>query len=82
MIKQEIDDLIHRHPFQPFTVRLTSDDRFDVWDSGQVAQLKSGIFIAELNSDRRVTIPFLHISAVQIMNGRDKDVRRRRRRPT
>jgi hypothetical protein len=80
MIRQEIDELIHRHPFEPFSIHLTSDDRFDVWDSGQVAQLKSGIFIAQRNSDKRVIIPFLHISAVQTVNGHSKSNGRRGRR--
>lgn len=79
MIRQELDELLHRQPFEPFAIRLTSGDRYEVHDSALAALLKSSIFIAHPNSDRRVIVPFLHIAAIETPNGRQKTSTRRRK---
>lgn len=81
MIRQEIKELLQSQPFEPFTIHLTSGDRVKVHDSTLAALLKSGIFVAQPNSDRRAIIPFLHISAVQLANGSHETNGRRGRRP-
>ena len=81
MIRQEIKELLIRQPFEPFTIHLTSGDRVKVHDATLAAILKSGIFVAQPNSDRRAIIPFLHISALQIANGRHEADGKRGRRP-
>lgn len=72
MIRNEIDELLHQQPFEPFVIRLTSGDHYEVRDVALVAMLKSGIFIAKPNSDQRVIVPFPHISAVETTNGRSR----------
>ncbi len=79
MIRQEIEELLHQQPFQPFIIRLSSGDRFSVRDSALAALLKSGIFIAQPNSDRRVIVPFLHIAAIETTNGNSRRTSRRRK---
>jgi len=71
MIRTEIVELLHQQPFEPFILRLTSGDHYEIRDIALVAMLKSGIFIAKPNSDRRVIVPFLHIAAVETTNGRN-----------
>ena len=78
MIRQEIADLLRQQPFEPFVIRLTSGDRYEVPDSTLAALLKSGIFIAQRNSDKRVIVPFLHIAAIETGNGKHKPSARRR----
>ncbi len=78
MIRQEIQDLLHQQPFQPFIIRLTSGDHYEIRDSALAALLKSGLFIAQPNSDRRVIVPFLHIAAVETPNGKSRPTLRRR----
>ena len=78
MIRSEIKELLSQHPFEPFLIRVTSGDKHEVRDSALAALLKSAIFIAFPNSDRRVIVPFLHVAAVEILNGRQ---RRRPRKP-
>lgn len=81
MIRKEIDDLMHRHPFEPFVIRLTSGDRYEVRDVSLAALLRSSIFIAFPNSDERVIVPYLHIAAVETGNGSKRpSVRRGRSR--
>jgi len=79
MVRQEIDELLHQHPFQPFVIRLTSGDAYEIRDSALAAMLKSGIFIAQPNSDRRVIVPFLHVAAIETPNGKAGAPTRRRK---
>ncbi len=72
MIRNEIEELLLQHPFEPFLIRVTSGQRYEVRNSALAALLKSAIFIAFPNSDRRVIVPFLHVAAVEIRNGRQR----------
>lgn len=80
MIRDEFRELLHRHPFDPFSVVVTSGQAYEVGDSAQAALLKSALFIAFPNSDRRVMIPFLHVASVEALNGRHRPPRPKRRR--
>jgi len=72
MIRDEIKELLLQHPFEPFLIRATSGEQYEVRNSALAALLKSAIFIAFPNSDRRVIVPFLHVAAVEIRNGRHR----------
>jgi len=79
MIRNELDELLHRHPFEPFIIRLTRGDHYEVRDSALAALLKTAVFIAFPNSDRRVVVPLLHIAAIETANGRSSPPSRRRK---
>jgi hypothetical protein len=73
-----IRGLLHRDPFEPFRVVTSSGESYRVGNPDLVALMRSQIFIARPNSDRRAYVPFLHVTAVEtISNG---PVRRRKRR--
>ena len=72
MIRDEIRELLLQQPFQPFLIRVTSGERYEVRNSELAALLKSAVFIAFPKSDRRVIVPFLHIAAVETPNGRQR----------
>jgi len=80
MIRDEIRELLLQQPFQPFLIRVTSGERYEVRNSELAALLKSAIFIAFPNSDRRVIVPFLHVAAIEIRNGRQRPASGKRRR--
>ena len=80
MIRQEIRELLHQRPCQPFIIRLTGGDHYKIRDGTLAALLKSEIFITRLNSDRWVIVSFLHIAAVETPNGRSRPILRRRGR--
>jgi len=80
MIRDEIRELLLKHPFEPFSILATGGEAYEVRDSTLVAVLKSAIFIAFPNSDRRVIVPFLHVSSVEILNGRHRPSSGKRRR--
>ena len=79
MIRNEIRELLSQHPFEPFLVLTTSGERYEVRYSELAALLRSAIFIAFPNSDRRVLIPFLHVASVEILNGRHRPTPRKRK---
>ena len=78
MIAGELRDILDREPFQPFRVRLSSGDAYDIRNPGLALVMRSRLFIAFPNSDRWTLIPFLHIAAIESLA--DGDTRRRLRR--
>jgi hypothetical protein len=80
MAKDDLQDLLAREPFEPFRIRLTSGDHYDVRDPFSVALMRSRAFIALPNSDRSVLVPYLHIAALETLtNGGRKSTRRRKK---
>ncbi|MCK6485207.1 MAG: hypothetical protein HUU22_05550 [Phycisphaerae bacterium] len=66
-----IIELLDRAPFVPIGVLTTAGESYVVRNPRTVALLKSEVFIAHPDSDRRNYVPFLHISAVDTLaNGR------------
>ena len=81
MAADGIRDLLKREPFEPFRVRLTSGDHYDIRDPLSAALMKSRLFIALPRSERWVIVPFLHIAALETLhNGRPRSPRKRRRK--
>lgn len=70
-------ELLDRAPFEPFRIVTTRGAAYTVRNPHLVALLRSEVFIAQPNSDRRTYIPWRHISAVETpVNGRAKPRRR------
>lgn len=64
------DDLkkqLSRDPFQPFRVRLTSGDHYDIRDPFSAALMRSRLFIALPRSDRSAIVPFLNIATLETL---------------
>jgi hypothetical protein len=80
MAAEDLRELLTREPFQPFRVRLTSGDYYDIRAPLSAALMKSRLFIALPNSDRSVVIPYLHIAALETLANGHKPPRRGRRR--
>lgn len=73
--------MLDREPFEPFRIVLASGDEFEVGDPHLVALLKSGVFVAAPDSDRRTFIPYQHVLSVEtIGNGRTTRSGRGRKR--
>jgi len=79
MTRDEIRELLAREPFEPFRIRLTSGDSYDVVDPNSLALGKNRAFLAFADVDRWAAFPYLHVAAVESIadNGRP----RRKRRP-
>ncbi len=67
MTADTIRDMLHREPFEPFRIVTTSGEAYTVRNPDLVALMKSEVFIAQPNSDRRTFVPLLHVSAVETL---------------
>lgn len=79
MIATTLRDMLDRDPFVPFRILTSAGASYAVSDPHLVALLKSEVFLAAPNSDRRTHLPYLHIAVVEtIENGQRKRSRRRK----
>lgn len=80
MIAADIKERLLREPFEPFRIRSSSGNAYDVTAPFLVALMKSKVFIAAANSDRWDELSYLHIAALEsLTNGPDRSRRRGRR---
>jgi hypothetical protein len=82
MSATELREILAREPFQPFRVRLTSGDAYEVHNPHLAVAMRNRLFIAACpDSDRWTLVPYLHIAAVEgIADGRPRRPPRRKRR--
>ncbi len=81
MTADEIRELLRRDPFEPFRIRLTSGDHYDIADPNSVALGQRRLFIAFTDADRWAACAYLHVAAVESLgNGHPARPRRRKRR--
>ena len=79
MLVAEIKERLSRGPFEPFRIRASSGEVYDITTPFLVALMKSKVFIAFPNSDRWAELSYLHIAALESMeNGHAKRARRKR----
>jgi hypothetical protein len=81
MIGQELHEILEREPFEPFRIRLSRGDAYEIRRPGLAIPMKSRLFIALPDSDRWTLVPFRHIAAIESLGdgaGRPKPRRRRR----
>src|SRR5688500_2625267 len=80
MNPEEIRELLAREPFQPFRVRATSGDSYDVQNPALAVAMKSRLFIAVPDSDHWTLVPYLHIATVESLANGHHPTRRKKRR--
>ena len=81
MTAAELHELLEQEPFEPFRVRLSSGDAYEIRNPGLAVVMRTRLFVASAGSDRWTLIPFLHIAAFEtIGNGRVRRPPHRRRR--
>ncbi len=68
-----IKETLTRRPFEPFRIRLSSGDAFDVRHPENALLVKSGVYVAM--PDERGELPevaawcsFLHVAAIEPLN--------------
>lgn len=77
MNANDIRERLLREPFEPFRIRSSSGEVYDVTAPFLVALMKSRVFIAAPNSDRWDEVSYLHIAALESMD-RGRGQRRKR----
>ena len=70
MIATDIKERLSREPFEPFRIRSSSGQIYDVTEPFLVALMKTKVFIAHPKSDDWDELSYLHIAALEsIRNG-------------
>jgi hypothetical protein len=71
MNPNEIRELLRREPFEPFRIRLTSGDSYEIRDPNSLALGKSRMFSAFPDSEQWAFCPYLHVAAHEsLSNGK------------
>jgi len=78
MIIDTLKEKLTADPFRPFIVRSSSGEGYRVSTPDLVVLMKSSVFIAQPNSDRATTVPYLHVAAVEELGEASKPRRRTR----
>lgn len=69
MISETIRERLQTDPFVPFVIRTSSGHGYRVAGPDLAVVMKSKVFIAEPRSDRSATVSYLHITAVEDVEG-------------
>jgi len=80
MNPDEIRELLRRDPFEPFRIRLTSGDAYEIRDPNSVALGRDRFFMAFPDSDRWTFFSYPHVAAVESIGNGQRSARRRPRR--
>lgn len=76
-VQDTIREMLRREPFESFRLVTSGGESYVVHNPDLLALLKSEVFIAQPNSDKRTFIPLLHLTAVETMhNGRSRSRRK------
>jgi len=65
MTAETIRQLLTRHPFEPFEVRMSNGDSFEVLHPEFAFVLKSNLIIGYPDSDRFAICALLHIADIR-----------------
>jgi len=83
MNPDEIRELLQRDPFEPFRIKLTNGDAYNIVDPNSVALGRRRLFVAfSDDADRWAVCSYLHVAAIESLpsgNGRHGQRRKRRR---
>lgn len=78
-----LKDLMTRRPFEPFRVRLSSGDAYEVRHPEMALLLRNGIYVAVTNGgdlpENAVWCSLLHVAAVEPVRSDSKRATRKRR---
>lgn len=80
MDARSLTDMLDREPFEPFRICLSSGESYEVRNPHTVALMKSRVFIAFPDSERSAFVSYLHIAALETINGHGKNGKPRTRR--
>lgn len=64
---ETLQDLLHRHPFEPFEIRLSNGEAHQVRHPENVAIAKTRIAIAYTEADRIVLCSLIHINSIEAL---------------
>ncbi|MEX0718986.1 MAG: hypothetical protein WD066_20495 [Planctomycetaceae bacterium] len=76
MPRDEVQAWLRREPFQPFAVKLSSGETYEVPHLEYAALLKNSLIVAFPDSDRYAECALLHVASIERMEVAGKSVER------
>jgi hypothetical protein len=56
-----------RQPFQPFVLKLSNGDKFEVRHPENIALAKTRVIVADPDADRVAHIALIHINSIEVL---------------
>lgn len=66
MSHETLYELLHRRPFEPFVVRLTSGESHEIRHPEMALLLKTKLVVGQPDSDRMAICSLLHITQIDV----------------
>ncbi len=66
MCHETLCELLHRRPFEPFAIRLTSGESHELRHPEMALLLKTKLVIGQPESDRMAICSLLHITQIDV----------------
>ncbi|MBI2480726.1 MAG: hypothetical protein HYV60_19495 [Planctomycetia bacterium] len=67
MSYETLKELLDRRPFEPFEIRLSNGEKYDVRHPEMALLLKSRIIIGDAQNDRMTICGLLHINSIETL---------------
>ena len=65
MTAEAIRELLRKQPFEPFSLRITNGDVFEVRHPGMALVLKTKVIVGDPENDRSWICSLLHIATIE-----------------
>ncbi len=60
-----LNELLKRHPFQPFRLKLSNQETVDIRNPDLVVVMRRDIFVADPSGDRFRLVALMHIAEIE-----------------
>lgn len=82
---KELQDVLRKHPFEPFRVQLSNGDSYEIPHPEFAALLRSSMIVCVPSRkggvpDRMVQCDLLHIVSIEPVNGKRRSTRKKPRK--
>ena len=67
MNQETLQELLLRHPFEPFAVRLSNGEAFEVRHPEMAFVTKSRLVVGQADSDRVTICSLIHINSIEML---------------
>jgi predicted lipid-binding transport protein (Tim44 family) len=67
MSYETLKELLDRRPFEPFEIRLSNGERYEVRHPEMALLLKSRIIVGDADNDRMTIVALIHINSIETL---------------
>jgi len=67
MSYETLKELLQKQPFEPFEIRLSNGERYEVRHPEMALLLKSRIAVGDPEKDRMTIVDLIHINSIEML---------------